>query len=232
MNLPRPDDYIDIHTHGSQPGPGLFVVNTLMVHENNTFIAAPGVAWCAGIHPWHLSLDNSEILWNRLLKLADNPDLFAIGEAGFDRLRGPSPELQSEMFSRQALLAEKKRKPLVIHCVKAWEELLAEHSKISPSVPWLVHGFRGSRELAMQLVSRNIFLSFWFDFVKRPAATGILLAVPREKIFLETDGSGTDIGDIYKKVAADLILSVEGLRTLIYNNFMVFAGQPSRREPA
>ena len=226
MNLPRPDDYIDIHTHGSQPGPGLFIVNTLMVHENDTFITDPGVACCAGIHPWHLNPDNCEKLWNRLLELAGNPDLFAIGEAGFDRLRGPSPGLQREMFYRQALLAEKIRKPLVIHCVKAWEELLAEHSKIRPSVPWLVHGFRGSRELAGQLVSRDIYLSFWFDFIVRPGAAELIPALPREKIFLETDGSGTDIRDIYEKVAAYLSLPIDELKALVYGNFMTFAGLP------
>ncbi len=229
MNLPRPDDYIDIHTHGSLPEPGLFVVNTLMVHEDNVIITTPGVACCAGIHPWHLSDDNCEILWSRLQDLAENPALFAIGEAGFDRLRGPSPELQREMFVRQALLAEKKNKPLIIHCVKAWDELLDQHRKLRPSVPWLVHGFRGSRELAMQLISRDFYLSFWFEFVTRSASTELLQFVPGGKIFLETDGSGTDIRNIYDKVANDLSLSTEGLKTLVYSNFMVFAGLPAKK---
>jgi len=226
MNLPRPDDYIDIHTHGSRPESGLFVVNTLLVHEDNVITTSPGVAWSAGIHPWYLSYENSEILWGKLLDLAGDPGLFAIGEAGFDRLHGPAPELQRETFSRQALLAEKKGLPLIIHCVKAWDELLAEHRKIKPSVPWLIHGFRGSMELAVQLVSRDLYLSFWFDFVVRPVATELLLALPDEKIFLETDGSGTDIKDIYKKVAADLSLSIEELKAKVYSNFMTFAGLP------
>ncbi len=226
MNLPQPDDYIDIHTHDSLPEPGLFILNTLMVHEDHVITSFPGVAFCAGIHPWHLSNENSEILWERLLTLAESPDLFAIGEAGFDRLRGPAPGLQWEMFSRQALLAEKLGKPLIIHCVKAWDELLAGHRKVKPSVPWLVHGFRGSRELAGQLVSRDIYLSFWFDFIVRPGAAELIPALPREKIFLETDGSGTDIRDIYEKVAAYLSLPIDELKALVYGNFMTFAGLP------
>ena len=76
-------------------------------------------------------------------------NLIAFGEAGFDKLRGPSVELQRSVFAEQVKIAGENRKPLVIHCVKAWDELLAAHKNLKPVTPWLVHGFRGKKELAL-----------------------------------------------------------------------------------
>jgi len=42
----------------------------------------------------------------------------AIGEAGFDRLRGGSPAVQREAFVAQSKIAEAVGKPLVLHVVK------------------------------------------------------------------------------------------------------------------
>ena len=68
-------------------------------------------------------------------------------------------------------------------------------------MPWLIHGFRGNIELAQQLISKGMYLSFWFDFVIRPESSELLRSLPKDRIFLETDGADVDIRDIYKKVA-------------------------------
>ena len=96
--------------------------------------------------------------------LSGHPESIAIGEAGFDKLRGPSPELQRKVFEEQVAISEELKKPVVIHCVRAWDELLAVHKKLKPKMPWLIHGFRGNTELAAQLLSKGMYLSFWFDF--------------------------------------------------------------------
>ena len=107
------------------------------------------------------------------------------------------------------------KKPLVIHCVKAWDELLASHRNLKPETPWLVHGFRGKKELALQqLLSKGMYLSFWFDFVLRPESAELLRFLPKERIFLETDGADVDIKDIYNKVANDLGITCKGIESL------------------
>jgi Tat protein secretion system quality control protein TatD with DNase activity len=65
-----------------------------------------------------------------------------------------------------------------------------------------------------------MFLSFWFDFIIRPEAASLLRSVPADRIFLETDGSGADIKDIYIKVSADLEITVDKLKRIIYKNFI------------
>jgi len=219
MILPRTGDYIDIHNHGGKPSPGIFIVENLMAHEGRKPSETEGMAFSLGIHPWFLDETNIFPLLSLVKEMASDPALIAIGEAGFDKLRGPSPEIQRKVFEEQARIAEELRKPLFIHCVRAWDELLLSHKTVKPHMPWIVHGFRGKKELASQLISRNMYLSFWFDFVIRPESSELIKGLPSDRIFLETDGSDVSIIEIYKKVAGDLGMTVEELKLIILSNF-------------
>ena len=219
MNLPQPGDYIDIHTHHAMPAEATFAVVTLMAHENVQPDNLPRRTYTAGIHPWYLNNDNHNQLLEFIQHTAGNSNLAAIGEAGFDKLRGPSMELQRSVFEEQVAIADKHKKPLVIHCVKAWDELLASHRNLKPETPWLVHGFRGKKELASQLLSRGMYISLWFDFALRPESADLIRFLPGDRIFLETDGADVDIREIYRKVSHDLAIPADELKKLILTNF-------------
>jgi len=222
MNHPQSGDYIDIHTHYGKPAAGVFMIDCLMAHEERLPADIHGVAYTYGIHPWFLNENNHEQLISSVEKIASNTDVIAIGEAGFDKLKGPSADLQRKAFEEQVIIAESHMKPVIIHCVKAWDELLAINKKLQPEMPWLVHGFRGTPELAKQLLSRGMYLSFWVNFVIRPESSRLLNGLPKEKIFFETDGADVDIREIYKKVANDINISVEELKNIIFTNFKEF----------
>ena len=64
-----------------------------------------------------------------------------------------------------------------------------------------------------------MYISFWFDFIIRPESSDLVRFIPRERIFLETDGADTDIRNIYGKVANDLGISIADLKGIILNNF-------------
>ena len=219
MYLPQPGDYIDIHVHGGLPASGIFILESLMAHEGKLPVDVSGIAYTYGIHPWFLNEENHKQLINSVENTVIQPEIIAIGEAGFDRLRGPSPELQRTAFEEQIIISEKILKPVVIHCVRAWDELLAVYKKIKPKMPWLIHGFRGNVELASQLLTKGFYLSFWFDFILRPESKELLKQLPADRIFLETDGADVDIKSIYNKVATDLDLSVDELKSIILKNF-------------
>jgi TatD DNase family protein len=219
MHLPQPGDYIDIHVHNGKPAPGIFILESLMAHEAKLPLDISGVAYTYGIHPWFLNEDNHKQLIISVKNLVSQPDIIAVGEAGFDKLKGPSIELQRLIFEKQIVISEETGKPVVIHCVRAWDELLSVKKRLKPKMPWLVHGFRGNVELASQLISKGIYLSFWFDFVIRPSSLELLRHLPVDRIFLETDGANIDIRSIYDKVAADLNLSVDELKLIILKNF-------------
>jgi TatD DNase family protein len=222
MSRPAPDDFIDAHTHGSVPSAGIFSVENLMAHENRVPVPADGVAYTAGIHPWYLDEANKAEQLEYIRQIAADQRLIALGEAGFDRLRGPSAELQRSVFGEQVKISEEAGKPLIIHCVRWWEELLSARRRCRPGKPWLVHGFRGKKELGLQLISAGMYLSFWFDFIIRPESAALVKALPSDRIFLETDGAGVDIRDIYGKVAWDLTMSVDELKKIIFDNYMRF----------
>lgn len=224
MQQPQPGDYIDIHSHGGRPSPGIFILESLMAHEENSPVDNPGIGYTYGIHPWFLNDDNHDEHILSVEKTAKLPFIYAIGEAGFDRLRGPSAELQRKTFEEQVLISEEVRKPVVIHCVRGWDELLSVQKRLRPKMQWLVHGFRGNTVLANQLLSKGMYLSFWFEFVLRPESAGLLRALPADRIFLETDGADVDIKDIYDKVAVDLKITVDQLKKIIINNFNTFFG--------
>jgi TatD DNase family protein len=224
MKLPQPDDYINIHTHQVKPAKGIFAVENLMAHENLDPAGISAGAFTAGIHPWHLNENNRDQLLEYVRKVSCNSDLIAFGEAGFDKLRGPAMELQKTTFEEQVQIACENQKPLIIHCVRAWNELLAAHKNLKPSTPWLVHGFRGKKELASQLLARGMYISLWFDFVMRPQSAELLRFLPKDRFFLETDGADVDIREIYRKVSDDLEIDVNELKKIIHNNFMVLFG--------
>jgi Mg-dependent DNase len=219
MYLPQPGDYIDIHVHDGSPSAGIFILESLMAHERKFPVDVSGVAYTYGIHPWFLNEENHKQLISSVENAVIQPEIIAIGEAGFDRLRGPSPELQRRVFEEQIIISEKILKPVVIHCVRAWDELLAVHKKLRPKMPWLIHGFRGNVELADQLLTKGMFLSIWFEFVLRPESRNLLRHLPADRIFLETDGADVDIRSIYNKVSTDLNISVDELKSIILKNF-------------
>lgn len=222
MNLPGTDDYIDIHTHGATPVHGLFSVEVLMAHEERIPEKTPGLAFTYGIHPWYLDESNHNRLLASVIKTAADVLVIAVGEAGFDKIKGPSMDLQRKTFEEQVIIAEELKKPVVIHCVRAWDELLRAHKRLHPKLPWLVHGFRGNKDLAMQLISKGMYISFWFEFILKPESSELVRSLPKDRIFLETDGAEVDIRDIYNKVSGDLGLELNGLKKLILDNFKRF----------
>lgn len=222
MNYPLPGDYIDIHTHGSGVIPGNFAIENIMAHEERTPADNPSQPSSCGIHPWHLETGTIERLIEKVQSVAGSHSLVAIGEAGFDKLRGPEIEIQTRAFEAQVLISEEIRKPLFIHCVRAWDELLPAHKRLRPKMPWLIHGFRGNKVLANQLLSKGMYLSFWFDFIVRPESSELVRSLPKNRIFLETDGADADIKTIYSKVAGDLDITVDALKELMAKNFNTF----------
>jgi TatD DNase family protein len=219
MMVPKPDDFIDIHNHAVIPLPGLYSIDNIMVHEDRVPDINSGLAYSAGIHPWFLTETNYDLLLEKVDGYSRLPFVIAIGETGFDKLKGPSIELQKRAFEAQVDISNNQGKPLFIHIVKGWDELLSEHKRIKPKTPWIVHGFQGKKELAEQLLSKGMYLSLWADFVLTRDASRVLKYLPVERLFLETDAFEVDIKDIYDKVSGILHITVATLKGIIYQNY-------------
>lgn len=155
---------------------------------------SPDVWYSCGIHPWYIKDVESDI--DLLAKIVKDNRVAAVGEAGLDKLQGSDLDIQTEVFRNQIELAEENNKPLIIHCVKAWEELIALFKEYKTDVPWVIHGYRGNAEQTKQLSK----IGFKFSIGERFNAES-LKYIPLESIFCETDMSESSICQVYNSVS-------------------------------
>ena len=167
-------------------------------------------------HPW----DAAEPL-----QIPDLTEIAAIGEIGLDKVKGPDFEIQLRRFEELLQLAEKAQKSVVIHCVRAWDELL-EFRKRFPAQNWLIHGFRGSPELAEQLRKQGFYLSLGIPGIERLLHPGFSL----EKIGFETDDNDITIEEILARAAEKMQIPVSEIETVTDRNFEEFLCLNASRE--
>lgn len=202
--------YYNIHTHQPSAHPeDIAIVNTVVKAECDLSLSA---RWCSvGIHPWYIYNVREQL--SCLETILSSPSVVAVGEAGLDKLAETSPDIQLDTFLQQASLAEKTNKPLIIHCVKAWAELIVARKTIKPHTPWIIHGFRGNGQLAQQLIAQGFHLSFGEYF--NPAA---LSAAWPNRLFAETDDKEIDIRTVYRQLASSLQIPLEEFAIAIQKN--------------
>ena len=143
-----------------------------------------------------------------------------IGECGLDRCCDTPWQLQLEAFEWQIVLAERLRKPLVVHCVRAFNDLLALRKRYS-ATPWVVHGFTGSAELYGQMLDHGIEASFGAAILdpRRKKVRDTLASANPLNIFLETDDSGANIAEVYASAARQLKIEESRLRNIIHCHY-------------
>jgi len=224
MNGPAQYDFINIHDHDADQRPGIFTIDNIMAHQDRYPEETEGIAYSCGAHPWEIDDGSLDEQIDRVRYYVSLSNVVAVGEAGFDRIRGAGDELQEKAFTRQVEISEEQQKPLFIHCVKAWDELLRMHKELNPRMKWIVHGFRGKPELAAQLLDKGFYLSPWVEWAIRPESAKTLKTVPPGRLFLETDGFDITIEKVYEAVAGHLEMEVDTLKMAIHSNFYkVFA---------
>ncbi|TFV95976.1 Mg-dependent DNase [Algoriphagus kandeliae] len=173
----------------------------------------------AGLHPWFLEENWKEQL-QKVKTLSKQDNCLAIGECGFDRLRGPSISIQQAAFEAQAETAEELDIPIILHCVKAHDLVLAylKNHKNPPSIIW--HGWNLKPHLASQLLEFPVYFSFGKALLNANSnASNWLKACPSDRIFFETDDASLGIDSIYEAASLILVRPVENLRKQVVENW-------------
>lgn len=186
----------DIHTHRTDAREAVISVNPW------EFAPVEGLCYSVGIHPWQAARA-VEADFDRLAECATSGNVLMIGECGIDKLRGGDLSMQTGVLERHIALSEQVGKPLVLHCVRASNELCRLRRLLRPSMPWIVHGFRGNARVASQLLDAGFYLSYGERF--NPEA---LAATPADRLLAETDESPLPIDEIHRRLAASRQIEV------------------------
>lgn len=235
--LASADTLIDIHCHRFSGG-GQLQILSLDTHElagHTAGIAAKflslsgqnpgdslpdGCYFSLGIHPWFIDNQDIDTAFQTLAAFHHHPKLLAIGECGLDKCINTPMARQIQVFARQFELSKRFGKPPIIHCVRAFAELLQLKKRLAPSQACILHGFAGNPALAAQLIQHGCYLSFGKALLQAGSRAGqTLLATPIERLFLETDADDVSIDTIYAAAATIRGIELADLRRQIHTNF-------------
>ena len=153
-----------------------------------------------GLHPWYLDEKHVEQQLAELADYAKKPEVLAIGECGLDKLATTDWQLQLKVFRLHIILAEQINKPLIIHCVKAFGEVLAELKHVK--VPVIFHGINNKPSVIQPVIDSGHYLSFGKSLLSyNEIILDTFRITPLKQVFLETDDTDIDIREIYKSAA-------------------------------
>ena len=172
-----------------------------------------------GIHPLFINQDRLGSDFEILEEKVSLPGCLAIGECGLDKRSETAFEIQLDVLQKQLVLAEKHQKPVVIHCVHAFQELVELKNKLKITTPILIHGFSKKEQLAKQLLENGFYLSFGKNLLRNPELETVFKNTANDRFFLETDMIEEGIHEVYALAAKYKKTTVTELQQIISNNF-------------
>ena len=198
-------DFLDFHHH-KQIQQGIYNLNHLE--------AIPDTMFSAGIHPKDIT-QNWKSDFEEIKKKTSDKNCIAVGECGLDGLIIVDEKLQNEVLQAQLSWAEEIKKPVIIHCVRRFSQIL--HFK-KAKIPLIIHGFNKKETIAEELLNVGFYLSFGRAAMESLSLQKIIRNIPIDRLFLETDNSDFSIQDLYEKVAEVRSVSVENLKNQMWEN--------------
>ena len=199
--------FVDIHTHIDNQSVIKIVSENF---EEKTFHTV-------GVHPWDVDDYEKEVprnLWSLGMTA------IAIGEVGLDKVHKDTFNKQIEVFEEMIKISENLRKPVIVHCVRAYSEIIEMRKKTKATMPWVIHGFNSSVETIRQLLKYDIYISLGEVLYRNEnQAIKILKDIPVDRLFLETDVSGRDIKNVYAKAASLMGCEMDFLCNKIFENY-------------
>lgn len=212
MNFPE-NYYLNFHAHQQKPAENEIVIQSLFLQDDLIAQMSDKIFFTAGLHPWHANVLSKTEVKNRLKDLINSKTIIAVGETGMDKLKGPGLEIQIEIFKQHIEIAEEYNLPLIVHSVKANNEVLKLKRDLKSKIPWVIHHFNGSKQMAFDLIENGFYLSVCHHIKSSNSKLSEYFHdLPLEKIFLETDDFRIEIKNLYKIAALKWGVSVERLK--------------------
>lgn len=210
--------YINIHAHRLSKEPGEWVLSNLMAADIQATDLSKG-NYSVGLHPYRADSPNADELLRQVDDAALHDGVLAIGETGLDKGIDIDMDLQLKILCRQAEIALDSGLPLILHVVRAHQEILAFKKTYGIRTPMIIHGFRGNVRVAEMLLNAGFYLSFgWALLQENPGLKEACRIVPAQRLYLESDASEIAIRDIYTRAAECRNDEIHKLRLQIQEN--------------
>lgn len=208
--------FIDFHTHKTEVESNVFSICSHSVGNPRNY----GEQFLSvGLHPWDISKVDVETAIAEIESMMGDERVIMVGECGLDRCHGVSMAVQLRVFERHVLLSEQYAKPLVIHCVRAFDELLALKKCHKPQQIWVVHGFANNVGIAGRLANEGILFSFGQNlFNPNGNSIKVIRQLTDIPFFLETDDSYISIAEVYARAAEVLQTDMSKLQNMMIHN--------------
>jgi TatD DNase family protein len=211
--------YIDFHTHKPIFSPNLEVLEVISMHKA---VKYENEYFTVGHHPWWTEAPLSEEELRNLETLLLDKYCLGIGESGLDKLKGASKEIQEEVFYQHIMLANKHNVPLIIHCVRQYDQVIGFRKKYGKT-PWVIHGFRRNTQLAKSLIDQGIMVSVSPFENMNESFVKMLKSLPSDTYFIETDSEySLNIMERYQILADLKEIELEDLEVQMIENFEGF----------
>jgi TatD DNase family protein len=170
-----------------------FNIHTHIFHNNNKVLElvnqypnqfdATIPFYSIGVHPWYITeneLDNDlKIIESKIIL----ENCLAIGECGLDRRIDYPIEKQVIVFEKQLLLAKKYNKPVIVHCVAAFQELIEIKKRLQIQQPMILHGFSKNWETAQLLLKNGFYISFGKNLLQNEKMETVFNQMPNKRFF-------------------------------------------------
>ena len=207
--------FFNLHTHKFSNNP-----TTLeLVNQYPWEFDAAIPNYSIGIHPWYINESRLESDLKIIEEKLQLKQCLALGECGLDKRIEIPMELQIAVFEKQIALAEKCQKPLVLHLVAAFDELIAIKNRLQISVPIIIHGFSKNQQVAKQLIDNGLYLSFGKYLLRNPELESVFQSIPNDRFFLETDTIEETLQEVYILAAKYKNIPIEDLKEIVNSNF-------------
>ena len=208
-------EFFNFHTHQFTNQPNILELVNQYPNEFDASIPFYSI----GIHPWYIVEDRIDADLKIIEEKLQTENCLAIGECGLDKRIEIPLEQQIIVFEKQLALAEKYKKPVVIHCVAAFQEVIEIKKKMKISVPMIIHGFSKSNQLANQLIGAGFYLSFGKYLLRNPELKMVFQHIPDDRFLLETDTIEENIQQVYDLAAEYKSMTIKELKDAISSNF-------------
>jgi len=213
--------FVNIHTHTAGKNTNI-CINNLNFDSKLTISQSENHFFSFGLHPWDVENANLEHFFLSLEQQIQKKSIVAVGEIGLDKAVVCDFSLQSNVFLEQLKLAQKFNFPVIIHCVKAYLEILEILKKQKVTIPIIFHQFMGNYEIYRQLIKFNSYFSFGKNlFLEKAKFFQYFDKIELSRVFFETDDSEISIESVYEQASKLLNLDIEILKAQAYQNFNI-----------